>query len=817
MRHILTALLVTIFCFSAKAQFKALIVNEFSQGDAGNREYIELLVVGNKTCTDSTADIRGWIVDDQNGWYGSTGTGITTGHFRFAYNFNWAKIRYGSIILLYNNEPGNKNLSINLPDDETDANNDGVYILPINSLYIEEHNSLPASPSSVGFSYPATGYTGSINNWTNRMSLRNSADAVIVTDPSNPYTAHFSIVYGFTPAPGFQVPVILKPTVSGSGADINFYLSDDQYTNAPSFIIGNVLGNPSGFPSNETPAMPNGGANSAWIAAMRKPAVIISPTNKTACIAQGQSYNFDGDILNTTGYYSHRFTTASGCDSIVNLYLLVSRIQAQSFNGCESYTYNDVTYTSSTILNDTIKSLLTNCDSLINIVSIQINPVKNTYLNICLNNGQVYNFNGQILITSGDYVSTLTGATGCDSLVHLHLVISSTQIQTISNCGPYFYKGILYTSSAIIKDTLRSIASGCDSIYFITSLQINPVSLSVATICLKQGESYNFNGNILTANGIYTDTLLSFFGCDSIVQLFLTVTKNDTLSFSGCSFVNYKGTTYTSSTSLHEIISSAVTGCDSVLRTINIIVNTKPDLIIAPYRNICKGDSITIFASVENASIEWLGAAPGNSITVAPFTNTTYTAIATTIAGCSDTASVVVSVENFMLQVSANPNPVITGTSVNLQTSANMPYQILSWQPAMLFANQKSTTQIFTLDSSITITVTARSLSGCTDTATLKIIADPLAQTIFIPTAFTPNGDGKNDVFRILGGEIKQLDFKIFDRWGQLIFATTNRATGWDGRLKNKLQLTGVYIYTMKAILKNGTVITKNGTVSLIR
>ena len=103
MRQLLTAVLFSFIAIGARAQFQGLIVNEFSQGDQLSREYIELLVVGTRTCTDSTADLRNWIFDDQNGWYGAGN--ISTGHYRFANVANWAAVPYGSLILFYNSAP----------------------------------------------------------------------------------------------------------------------------------------------------------------------------------------------------------------------------------------------------------------------------------------------------------------------------------------------------------------------------------------------------------------------------------------------------------------------------------------------------------------------------------------------------------------------------------------------------------------------------------------------------------------------------------------------------------------------------------------
>lgn len=138
LRHTKMKILLLLLCVSISMCAKAqLVVNEFSQGKSGStQEYIELVVVGTKTCSDSTADLRNWIFDDQNGWYGGSGSGIATGNYRFKNVANWEKMPYGSIILLYN--PAEKNTSIKLADDPTDANKDYVYVVPITSSYFKK-------------------------------------------------------------------------------------------------------------------------------------------------------------------------------------------------------------------------------------------------------------------------------------------------------------------------------------------------------------------------------------------------------------------------------------------------------------------------------------------------------------------------------------------------------------------------------------------------------------------------------------------------------------------------------------------------------
>lgn len=599
MRRLLTALLLIFFCLGAKAQFQGLIVNEFSQGDAGNREYIELLVVGTKTCTDSTADLRNYIVDDQNGWYGGVGTGIATGHFRFTNSANWSKVPYGSIILLYND--AEKNTSITIADDPTDNSpHDYVYVVPINSIYIQENTTAPVAPSSPSFSYSGSTYVASGSNWTNRIGLRNAGDAVIVTNPSNPATAAFSIVYGFTPAGGFQTPTVLKPTLLNGGSDINFYLSDQQYTNSTSWNIGYVQNNGVGQPSSETPGAGNTATNTAWILSMRQPPTPIPVTNSTVCLAQGQTYTFGGSTLNSTGHYSHTFTTASGCDSTVNLYLVVSNTQTQSYSACGTYTYNGTTYTSSTVLRDTVKSVITNCDSIIHVINITVTPLPPpTNINACLGQGQSYLFNGNTLTSSGHYTTHYTSYLGCDSVVNLYLVVSNTQNESHSGCGSILYNGNNYTSSTVLKDTIRSIVNNCDSIIHVVNITIFPVPPpTYITVCISEGQSYNFNGLTLNNTGHYTTHYTSWQGCDSTVNLYLVVAQAQTTDLYGCNSYTYNGVTYTSSTVLYETLPSAITSCDSIHKTIRIhIGNTVYSSLTA-----CIEEGQTYFFNGQNLS-----------------------------------------------------------------------------------------------------------------------------------------------------------------------------------------------------------------------
>ena len=110
----------------------------------------------------------------------------------------------------------------------------------------------------------------------------------------------------------------------------------------------------------------------------------------------------------------------------------------------------------------------------------------------------------------------------------------------------------------------------------------------------------------------------------------------------------------------------------------------------------------------------------------------------------------------------------------------------------------------------------ARTKNACSDTLCrmIEIFEVPY---IGVPNAFSPNGDGENDVFRIYGVGIEDVDFRVYNRWGELVFHTTDRNQGWDGTYKGKLQEMETYAWTLNAVLINGEKKIMKGNVTLVR
>ena len=137
-------------------------------------------------------------------------------------------------------------------------------------------------------------------------------------------------------------------------------------------------------------------------------------------------------------------------------------------------------------------------------------------------------------------------------------------------------------------------------------------------------------------------------------------------------------------------------------------------------------------------------------------------------------------------------------------------------------STDQNPTYVYTSEGDYIIYQVVANIYGCTDTSFVTItITDeqmiPPAVPPAVPTGFSPNGDGENDVLMVLGGPFSALELKVYNNWGNLIFESTDEVPGWDGTWKTKQQPNGDYVYTVKAVTMGGIEFNDNGTVSIIR
>lgn len=113
--------------------------------------------------------------------------------------------------------------------------------------------------------------------------------------------------------------------------------------------------------------------------------------------------------------------------------------------------------------------------------------------------------------------------------------------------------------------------------------------------------------------------------------------------------------------------------------------------------------------------------------------------------------------------------------------------------------------------------VRAIGVISCQTSTSADVSGRTLPDQIFIPNAFTPNGDGMNDVLRVYGYVIKEMHFMVFNQWGEKVFESRNQAQGWDGTHKGRVQPAGVYVYVVRFTLADGRTEVRRGSINLIR
>lgn len=335
MKNILLTICIGLFASQAHAQ---LLINEVSQGASGTAEYIELLVAGTRTCTDSTMDLRGFILDDNAGWYGSHA--FNAGCFRFSSSPSWSAVPYGALILIYNN--ADKNASIKLADYETDADGDYVYVVPGNSGYLEYNATDPALSNSA-FDY-STALAGSwstpgTNDFATALSMDDAADVLVVINPSTATNAA-AYALGWDSAANSTMTIPSVQLLGIKGFDYNLYNTGSAHMNS-SWAIGSA--GVSGT-NNETPGAANTLLNSAWIASMRQQTSILHAAINGApgiCAGSSQTYSLSpaipgagyswslpqgwsgtgaGSTINLSAGNSGGFITVSHTDACGNVY-----------------------------------------------------------------------------------------------------------------------------------------------------------------------------------------------------------------------------------------------------------------------------------------------------------------------------------------------------------------------------------------------------------------------------------------------------------------------------------------------------------------
>jgi gliding motility-associated-like protein len=383
-------------------------------------------------------------------------------------------------------------------------------------------------------------------------------------------------------------------------------------------------------------------------------------------------------------------------------------------------------------------------------------------------------------LTIGTHVYSQTGVyrdtflnASCDSIVITDLVVDyhrDSIHQTICAGKSYYFHHQNLTSTGIYRDT--SLTNNCASITTLY-LQVKPYKKGsfIQTTCA--GQEFLFANKTYTTTGIYRDTIATD-DCDSIVALYLIVKdylkgKDSATLCAGQSF--HLGNQLLTHAGIYSDTLHRNDGCDSI---VTFYLNYNPYPTRSIDTSICDGKEIVVWNKPFQRAGTFIDTLATNAcdtifhikLSVAP-TPSGDTTLQTIEMQYEDTVELTACATDATYKWNSN-------SCQNCETIKVSPEKELSYYQCKII-----------------------NTFGCSITCQYEVKVDGIFGRLYTPNAFTPNGDNNNDFFLVFGKAIHQNSLKIFNRWGEEVFESSDMNNGWDGTYKGIAQPSGVYVYVL--------------------
>lgn len=446
---------------------------------------------------------------------------------------------------------------------------------------------------------------------------------------------------------------------------------------------------------------------------------------------------------------------------------------------------------------------------------------------------------------------TYTAATGCDSIHCIELVFFDTVLiqefrQICLGETTDFYGVLLGTDTTVCR--VFTTSEGCDSTRCLQVAVTRRVGQTVASICT--GETYLFGGNALSAAGQYWDTIPMPSGCDSFALLTLTVLPAPIVplttegSFCNGGFVRISAGVFpayewsngatTASIEVHapgiySVTVSDANGC-TASNSIEIPADARIEFAYSATSPDCFGEAsgaLRVDTAYGGQSPYRYALNEGVFQTQPLFSSLSagsYRLRVEDANGCGAEALLEVMSPPALL-LDAGENQVIRpGDTISLQAVANLlPGQSLQWRPPLgLACDTCAVTPAFPTETT-RYEVALSDTNGCTISDEVWVRVDRRGG-LYLPNAFSPNGDGINDrFFANTDASVRRItSLRIFDRWGALVFERNDGlpndpAIGWDGEIRGKPAPQGVYVWILEIERADGLIERHTGELTLLR
>ncbi len=453
-------------------------------------------------------------------------------------------------------------------------------------------------------------------------------------------------------------------------------------------------------------------------------------------------------------------------------------------------------------------------------------------------------------VTGGNFPASNAGNGSAINSDASYLLIGDNGLaNTLSNCAAGGYLGRMPRTWKVQKT-----GTGISTVTIAVDTGVLSVNTKRLIVSTNAGFSSFTAYPLLIANGkLYAEVVLNnneyfTFATDSLQAAFTTVPPVCTSASNGSISTVVTGgiAPYSYAWSPSGDITSGISGMPAgtysltithggcqVTKSVILSAPVAPAAPVAAGVGICPGETAILAVTNPNAAYtyNWYMVPTGGTLqqsgSTATVTTTTlpvtwYVEIA--YGSCNSSRTPVT-----ISQVTALPVPLTVAVAV---TTSSITFQ---WQPVAgatgyqvsinggpYISPSSGSLGVTHLVSglqplqTVTIQVIALGVKNCQNSSPGKATAKTLSDEIFIPNTFTPNGDGKNDVFMAYGHVIAGITMKVFNQWGELIHESNSMTSGWNGTHKGKLQPIGVYYYVIRIRLTDGTEITRKGSVNLL-
>jgi gliding motility-associated-like protein len=385
----------------------------------------------------------------------------------------------------------------------------------------------------------------------------------------------------------------------------------------------------------------------------------------------------------------------------------------------------------------------------------------------------------------GEFISDLTNQFGCDSVHTLTVTIlpSDSTSENQTTCDP-LQEGRIHVTF--------TNQNGCDSVHTTVTTLLPTSNTSEEVFTCEPSEV-----------GLNVINLQNQFGCDSTHTITITLlpSSSSTATVTTCN---------PSEVGMETFVFVNQFGCDSV-HTVTTVIGDEILPQFNPLGSVCEGANPPILPNVSNNGITGVW-------TPEPTTELAGNQVFTFVpdAGQCATSTTLDFVVNAAPEVNLEDTTINRGTRILLSSEVlgNAPFSY-NWTSEAGLSCTGCISPMTGPNETSLYYLTVTDANGCVGSDSMFVFVDTYG--LFIPDAFTPNGDGVNDIHYVYGGPLSSMKIMIFNRWGEKIFESTDQNFGWDGTYMGKLVNPGVYVYYFEGELTDGGDVSQKGSITVIR